>query len=223
MSTERQIAANRLNAQKSTGPRTEEGRAAVRHNAVKHGLCAKTLVLPGEDEAGFQAVFDGLEETYQPANYNEMILVRQMAMAAWRLDRAYHVEGAFFHYELKDDAQIRDQYHPGLDLYSKLAYLHHDESNDRKLSLQMRYQAHLERSYHRAMSALERLQAKRKAEEARQQPTANTQQPPFGSVSQKRKQPIPINEITNIEPKPAPAGESDSQQPIANSQKPPLA
>jgi len=215
MSTERQIAANRLNAQKSTGPRTEEGRAAVRLNAVKHGLCAKTLVLPGEDEAGFQAVFDGLEETYQPANYNEMILVRQMAMAAWRLDRAYHVEGAFFHYELKDDAQIRDQYHPGLDLYSKLAYLHHDESNDRKLSLQMRYQAHLERSYHRAMSALERLQAKRTAT-VRERPSLEPAQE-IGSVSQKRKQPIPINEITNIEPKPAPEAEPESPQPTLNS------
>src|SRR5215472_18773611 len=132
MSTEKQIAANRLNAQKSTGPRTEEGRAAVRLNAVKHGLCAKTLVLPGEDEAEFQAVLNGLEETYQPANYNELILVRQMAMAAWRLDRAYHVEGAFYQYELKDDAGIRDQYHPGLDLYGKLAYMLQDESNGRR-------------------------------------------------------------------------------------------
>jgi len=41
MATDRQIAANRKNAQKSTGPKTPEGRAAVRLNGVKHGLTAK--------------------------------------------------------------------------------------------------------------------------------------------------------------------------------------
>ena len=48
MATEKQIAANRLNAQKSTGPKTPEGRAAVRLNGVKHGLTAETLVLPAK-------------------------------------------------------------------------------------------------------------------------------------------------------------------------------
>src|SRR5215472_19145386 len=161
MSTEKQIAANRLNAQRSTGPRTDEGRAAVRLNAIKHGLCAKTLVLPGEDEAEFQALLEDLEQTFQPANRNEVNLVRQMAMAAWRLDRAYHVEAAFFQFELKDDAGIRDQYHPGLDLHGKLAYMIQDESNGRKLANQVRYEAHLERAYERALRNLERLQAKR--------------------------------------------------------------
>ena len=45
MATEKQFEANRLNAQKSTGPRTPEGRAAVRLNGVKHGLTAETIVL----------------------------------------------------------------------------------------------------------------------------------------------------------------------------------
>src|SRR5450755_2830381 len=53
MSTQKQIDANRRNAQKSTSPHTPAGLAAVRLNGVKHGLCAKTLVLEGESERDY--------------------------------------------------------------------------------------------------------------------------------------------------------------------------
>jgi hypothetical protein len=49
MASQQQIDANRRNSQKSTGPKTPEGRAAVRLNGVKHGLTASTLVLKGEE------------------------------------------------------------------------------------------------------------------------------------------------------------------------------
>ena len=51
MATEKQIQANRNNAKKSTGPRTEQGKAASSQNALKHGLLARDAVLPGEDPA----------------------------------------------------------------------------------------------------------------------------------------------------------------------------
>ena len=165
MPTKRQIAANRLNAQKSTGPRTEQGRAAVRLNAVTHGLCARTIVLPGEDESEFLALCDDLAETYQPANRAEAILVRTMAIASWYLDRAFHIEGAVLQYELEDDEKLREKYHPGLDLYGKLAYLMQESSNGRKLSTLVRYQAHHHRIFNQALRNLERLQSQRKAEE----------------------------------------------------------
>ncbi len=56
MATEKQFEANRQNAQKSTGPKTPEGRAAVRLNGVKHGLTAETIVLKGESQADFTNV-----------------------------------------------------------------------------------------------------------------------------------------------------------------------
>src|SRR5436309_10526994 len=56
MSSELKIEANRQNAQHSTGPSTPEGRAAVRLNGLKHGLCAETIVVPGEDPAEFEAM-----------------------------------------------------------------------------------------------------------------------------------------------------------------------
>jgi hypothetical protein len=94
MATEKQTAANRLNAQKSTGPRTPEGRAAVRLNGVTHGLTAETLVLKGESESDFKA--DSLEAEHQPTTPTEETLVAQLAMATWRLRRVYNMEAGFY-------------------------------------------------------------------------------------------------------------------------------
>ena len=57
MATEKQINANRQNAQKSTGPKTAEGKAAVSQNAVKHGLFAQSLIY-GENEADYKVYHD---------------------------------------------------------------------------------------------------------------------------------------------------------------------
>ena len=104
MATEKQTAANRLNAQKSTGPRTPEGRAAVRLNGVTHGLTAETLVLEGESESDFKAVFDSLEAEHQPTTPTEETLVAQLAMATWRLRRVYNMEAGFYKVRMKNEA-----------------------------------------------------------------------------------------------------------------------
>src|SRR6266404_2801096 len=85
MSTDRQIEANRLNAQHSTGPNTPQGRAAVRLNGLKHGLCAETIVVPGEDPAEFEALLNAYRAERQPASPTDEFLVRQLAMADWFL------------------------------------------------------------------------------------------------------------------------------------------
>lgn len=54
MTSDKQTQANRQNALKSTGPITPEGKAAVRHNALKHGLLAQDVLVPNEDEAAFE-------------------------------------------------------------------------------------------------------------------------------------------------------------------------
>ena len=106
MSSEKQIAANRLNAQKSTGPSTPEGRAAVRLNGVKHGLTARTLVLKGESESDFTALLESYEAEHQPTTPTEEALVLQLTMAAWRLRRLYHAEAGYYAYKLKDTADL---------------------------------------------------------------------------------------------------------------------
>jgi hypothetical protein len=55
MTSEKQARANRRNALKSTGPKTPEGKAAVHHNALRHGLLSRDVLLPGEDEAALRS------------------------------------------------------------------------------------------------------------------------------------------------------------------------
>src|ERR1700704_1891841 len=111
MATEKQTAANRLNAQKSTGPKTPEGRAAVRLNGVKHGITAETLVLKGESEADFTALLDSYEAEHDPATPTEEALVQQLAMATWRLRRLYHAEAALLKSNMKSVADINAERH----------------------------------------------------------------------------------------------------------------
>ena len=96
MATEKQIAANRENAQKSTGPKTPEGRAAVRLNGIKHGLTASALVLAGESESDFENLLDSMQAEHQPSTATEEALVTQIAMATWRLRRLHHIEAGVF-------------------------------------------------------------------------------------------------------------------------------
>ena len=86
-STIKQIEANRLNALKSTGPKTPEGKAAVRMNALRHGLRARTVVLPGENSDDFHQLCDDLETEWNPESRTEQFYVEQMAISQWKLTR----------------------------------------------------------------------------------------------------------------------------------------
>src|SRR5437879_22582 len=111
MTTDRQIEANRQNAQQSTGPTTPEGRAAVRLNGLKHGLCAETIVVPGEDPAEFEAMLEAYRAEYQPTTPSAEFLVRQVAMADWRLLRLHRIEASFHtirHQELELSRRLED-------------------------------------------------------------------------------------------------------------------
>ena len=88
MATEAQIEANRANAQKSTGPRTPEGKAAVSQNAITHGLLARAGVLPGEDVQEFQAHREGLRKQLRPGSPLEEVLAQRIVDLSWRLQRA---------------------------------------------------------------------------------------------------------------------------------------
>ena len=90
--SDKRAEANRLNAQKSTGPRTPEGKQAVRLNALKHGLSARTIVLPGENAEEFQQLCDDLEACWQPQDRTEQYFVEKMAIAQWRQARGYRRE-----------------------------------------------------------------------------------------------------------------------------------
>jgi len=88
------LEANRLNAQKSTGPRTAEGKSRSRFNAAKHGATAQTPALPGEDPAAFQARVDGYKTHFTPRSDLENDLIERMALMSAQFDRANRFDAA---------------------------------------------------------------------------------------------------------------------------------
>src|SRR6478752_2477062 len=83
--SEAQLRANRLNAQKSTGPRTEEGKQRASLNATRHGLTAQILTLTPEGLKALQVLIGDFEKQYQPANTQEKHLVHMLAQLQFRL------------------------------------------------------------------------------------------------------------------------------------------
>ena len=87
MSTAAQIAANQKNSQLSTGPTSEAGKAKSSLNAVKSGLTGRTVLLPGDDAALYEAHLSQFIESYAPAGADERHLVQSLADTEWRLLR----------------------------------------------------------------------------------------------------------------------------------------
>jgi len=94
--SQRQLEANRANAQKSTGARTEEGKAKVAQNALKHGLCGNFQVLSCEDQKEYDGFFERFMNVEKPADDVERELVAKMARHTWLSERAIRCqEGCF--------------------------------------------------------------------------------------------------------------------------------
>jgi hypothetical protein len=99
MASERQIAANRLNALRSSGPRSAEGKARAASNALKHGLTGKQVVLPGEDPAEFDAFRSDLIADRAPQGALEEIFAEKIVADAWRFRRALQLVAALYQRE----------------------------------------------------------------------------------------------------------------------------
>jgi len=96
MASVAQIQANRSNAQKSTGPRTAEGKERASRNALKHGLLAREVVIQGEDPAEFELFREGMLEELAPAGTVETMLAQRVVSLSWRLRRAERLQTTAF-------------------------------------------------------------------------------------------------------------------------------
>ena len=131
------------NALKSTGPRTSEGKAASSRNAIKHGLTARQVVIPGENQADFDALLQGMADDRKPVGELEIQILGEVAACVWRLARARAKEA-----EMLEKTALFDAAHePG---FERL----------------LRYMSSIERQYNRAIVRLDRLQAERRAQES---------------------------------------------------------
>jgi len=123
MSTSAQIAANRENAQHSTGPRTDDGKAASSKNATTHGLCSRDFVVEPERQAEFDSLVAGNRAELQPeGDFEEDLFIRIM-QAAWRIRRCNAAEADLFRQRGHDplhDPECADQLRL-YELYSRRA------------------------------------------------------------------------------------------------------
>ncbi len=144
MATPNQIAANKLNAQKSSGPKTDEGKKKSCMNRLSHGFASSATVMPGEDPNEFKALVDSLIAEFQPATETEQILVEKMATNSWLSQRAFRLQGyAFAEQRLRDD---------------KFGI-------PKELGLLIRYHSTAERAFHRAHNELVKAQKERRKSE----------------------------------------------------------
>src|SRR6266568_196403 len=96
MTSYRQIEANRRNALRSTGPKTEAGKQASRCNAVRHGLTAETVIGTLEDTEDYKAFEAAITADYDAQSAVERELVLRLASVLWRLRRATTMETGLF-------------------------------------------------------------------------------------------------------------------------------
>jgi hypothetical protein len=101
MTSEGKIAANRANARRSTGPKTQAGKAAVRLNNLRHGLYSRESLIRGESEADLVTFGKRLRAALAPAGELELLLADRIVSTAWRLRRLISIEGDLFDKEEK--------------------------------------------------------------------------------------------------------------------------
>jgi hypothetical protein len=100
MTTEKQIAANRENAKKSTGPQTLNGKRKSRRNAVRHGLTAETVIDVIEEAADYEALAAAINADFRPATNFELELIARLISLLWRLRRATAIESGLLGLEV---------------------------------------------------------------------------------------------------------------------------
>jgi hypothetical protein len=144
--------ASRKNGAKSRGPRTAEGKARSAQNALRHGMRAqKYVVLPDEDGAEFAALEAALVEELAPVGALQAVLARRVAVAAWRLARADHIE-----IELFEERRVASG---GLGLA-----LIRDGNGPRSFETLLRYRGAAMAEFWRALRTLKALQAEQALE-----------------------------------------------------------
>jgi hypothetical protein len=222
MISQRQLDANRRNAAKSHGPITPEGRAAVRHNALKHGFTAAEIILPTvESEADFEAFRQAFEDKCQPVGPIEQVLVEDMVISRWRLSRIRKMEPGFFAKNLQNLASIREEHYSNLSGYAHLTHVLSDDALYTDTYGKMsRYEGRFQRTFFKALKELERLQALRAALSdsgngtVSQSPVSPDPEPPVPAPPDAAKPEIrnPKSEIQTLVATPRP--EPDEIQPI---------
>ena len=156
MSSELKSETARANGAKSHGPVTPEGRATSSRNSLRHGFTAKSVVLPTESQEDFLALLDSYTDQFDPQGGVEMDLVQAMAAARWRLQRICNIEAALLSTEIVRRNEDIDEEFENMKNVDRLAWVFEKLANHgQALSLIVRYEGALNRSYDRAFKQLQ--------------------------------------------------------------------
>src|SRR3954452_21963356 len=164
-SRERRLAANRANAQRSTGPKTSAGKAKSSLNAVKTGLTGRTVLLPSEDVKQYQNHVKRFHEELQPVGELETNVVQNLADTQWRLNPIPSLESGLIALGRKRCAPdlFAEEKDPAVRAVLLEAHVFNTEASALKnLSLQ---ESRLRRQYAQLIQELERLRAERAAQQ----------------------------------------------------------
>jgi hypothetical protein len=96
MATQAQVTANRLNAEKSTGPRTKDGKANSSQNATTHGFYSKAFVIRDDEREDFEQLSQQLREDVDPFDTAAEDLFQQILHASWNLFRLRRIENEIY-------------------------------------------------------------------------------------------------------------------------------
>jgi hypothetical protein len=154
MATDKQIEANRRNSQLSTGPRSPEGKAQSRFNALKTGIYAEMETLPNENPEALKALVADFYTEWEPATPTECALVDILANSEWHLRRYRQIESRIYEFtkmclenDVSSGGNLCEVYDRKSDVFARLH----------------RHMLNAEQTDHRTIRDLERLQSARRA------------------------------------------------------------
>jgi len=197
MATSAQILANRNNSRKSTGPKTDKGKAAVSQNAVKHGLFAAEAVISVENPVDYQLYRDSYLAELLPVGMLESMLAERIVSLAWRLRRAERIQNEVFddmiECNVTNPSAVRSRkdrcYSEGISSDDPRFASDHlalgriatrDWANCRTLDRLLLYERRIENSLYKTINRLKQYQVIRQVEKGdanRQQPAPESNNP----------------------------------------------
>ena len=169
--SEKQLAANRANAQKSCGPKSPGGKYNSSRNAITHGFLATSVLLPGESRQRFLDLIASFVTEFEPSTTNEHHLVETLAHSRWRLLRLWTLEAAAIAHE--QNRQTESTTEENAPTQTMLAVRSLAQQHPQGHANMSRDEVRLDRQYHRALDSLLRIREEKRA--GSRQETENTE------------------------------------------------
>lgn len=169
----------RENGAKSRGPVSPDGKAASSRNATRHGLLARTVVLPTESKKRFAKLLTRLRKEMSPRDEVERHLVDCMAVARWRQMRSWGFECSVMSHEIREQTAAAPDRNLESDTARAALTVRHSEGHSRFLDRVNYWEARFDRQYDRALKRLHEHRKFNSAQTNPQTPLKTSDQDPL--------------------------------------------